>query len=216
MSIKMSELVKLTETPKSTILYYIKEGLLPQPLKPKPNLHLYDESSVDLIKFIKYLQTNFGSSISEIKAILSVEGFNFDRGYEIILETLSMLMGSAHQNSYSKQYIYEHYDISEELLEHYLQEGILFQRDDVFTAKELEILEILLNLHSLGIAQELIHTYIKHARELAKFEVAFTKEFLSKTENKNDALKTLFDTTLRLKPYLFNMHTLRSYQESEE
>ena len=69
--LKMNDLSKLTNTPKSTILYYIKEGLLPEPFKDKPNFHLYDEGNIQLIEFIKYLQTNFNSSISQILALFS-------------------------------------------------------------------------------------------------------------------------------------------------
>ncbi len=216
MAIKMNELVKLTDTPKSTILFYVKEGLLAQPQKPKPNLHLYDESCIEIIKFIKYLQHNFGSSINEIKSIVNGGNFNFERGFEAILETLSMIMGSAHQSTYTESYICEQYKITLKKLEYYLEEGLLFKRDGLFTVKELEILEILLNLERIGIEMKVMQTYVDHARELAKFEVDYTKKFLIKTQNKNEAVKALFDTTLILKPYLFNMHTLKSYQESEK
>ena len=93
MAMKMSELVKRTDTPKSTILYYIKEGLLPEPEKPKPNLHLYDDSAVELIGFIKYLQTHFGCSIEEIKTLFGKKGFDFRKGFEVLLETLDVIMG---------------------------------------------------------------------------------------------------------------------------
>ena len=63
MALKMKELMALSDESKSTILYYIKEGLLPEPSKPKPNVHLYDESCVQILKFIKYLQHNFSYSI---------------------------------------------------------------------------------------------------------------------------------------------------------
>ncbi len=33
--LKMNDLVKFSQTPKSTILYYVKEGLLPEPVKDK-------------------------------------------------------------------------------------------------------------------------------------------------------------------------------------
>jgi len=55
MALKMKDLIAKSGESKSTILYYIKEGLLPQPQKPKPNVHLYDEVCIDIIKFIKYL-----------------------------------------------------------------------------------------------------------------------------------------------------------------
>jgi len=216
MPLKMSELIKLTDTAKSTILYYVKEGLLPEPQKPKPNLHLYDESCVEIIKFIKYLQNNFGSSISEIKAIVASGNLDFEKGFEVVFETLGMIMGSAHQSTYTDAYICEQYKISAVKLAFYLKEDLLFKRDGAFTCKELEILEILLNLEKVGIKMSIIQNYVKHARELAKFEVDFTKEFLEKSENKNEAIKALFDTTLILKPYLFNMNTLKSYQESKK
>ena len=56
--------------------------LLPQPQKPKPNLHLYDESCVEIIGFIKYLQKNFDCSLSEIKTIADEGGLNFENGFE--------------------------------------------------------------------------------------------------------------------------------------
>ena len=49
--LKMNDLVKLSQTPKSTVLYYVKEGLLPEPVKDKPNFHLYDEYCVELLSF---------------------------------------------------------------------------------------------------------------------------------------------------------------------
>ena len=213
MSMKMSELVKLTNSSKSTILYYVKEGLLPEPQKPKPNLHLYDESCVDTIGFIKYLQSNFDCSISQIKAISDEGGFNFENGFERVFETLDMLMGSAHKHTYTDAYILQNYEITQVQLDTFLKEELLFKRDGAYTSKELEILEILLSLQEIGIDLEIMKTYVVHARELAKFEVEFSKKFLASSKEKNKAAKALFDTTLILKPYLFNMHTLKSYQE---
>ncbi len=216
MNMKMNELIKLTQTSKSTILYYVKEGILPQPKKPKPNLHLYDESCVDAIAFIKYLQKNFDCSISQIKAISDEGGFNFENGFERVFETLDTLMGSAHQHSYTNSYVLQNYGITQETLDFFLKEEILFKRDDAYTQKELEILEILLDLEKIGVELDVMKAYVSHARELAKFEVQFTKKFLANSENKNRAAKALLDTTLILKPYIFNMHTLKAYQEGEK
>jgi DNA-binding transcriptional MerR regulator len=216
MGIKMNELIKLTDTPKSTILYYVKEGLLPEPLKPKPNLHLYDERCVEIIKFIKYLQNNFDSSINEIKTIVQADHFDLKRGFEVLLETLDIIMGSAHQSSYSSEYVLTHFSISKEQLDYYIDQQLLFKRDGVFTQKELEILEILLHLEDQEVSHELLKAYVDHARALAAFEVAFAKSYLQQKNRANDAVKALFDTTLILKPYLFNMHALNAYRQSEE
>ena len=70
MEYKMSELVAKTNVPKSTILYYIKEGLLPEPIKVKANVHKYSDEHVELIRYIKYMQETMGSSIEQIKLVL--------------------------------------------------------------------------------------------------------------------------------------------------
>jgi len=215
MSVKMSELVKLTDTSKSTILFYVKEGLLPEPHKPKPNMHLYDEKCVEMIKFIKYLQTHFNTSISELKTITKGGRLDLEQGFESLLDTLDLIMGSAHQSTYTTAYVTTRYDITSAQLERYLASGLLFQRDGVFSSKELEILEILLRLERLGIDETLLEEYVKHARDLAAIEVEAAKGLLFRADNKNEALKALFDTTLILKPYLFNMQTLQAYKERE-
>ena len=43
MEYKISEVVAITNVPKSTILYYIKEGLLPEAKKLKSNFHKYSD-----------------------------------------------------------------------------------------------------------------------------------------------------------------------------
>jgi DNA-binding transcriptional MerR regulator len=210
----MKELVELTQTSKSTILYYVKEGLLAQPEKPKPNLHLYDESCVETIKFIKYLQNNFDCSINELKELVNDGAFNLDGGFESALNTLDAIMGSKHQKTFTSEDLCKKYNISSNKLEDFVLDGLLFKRGALFTAKEEEILALILNLEAVGVQREILLEYVEHAKQMAIFEVSFAKIFLKDKKNKNDAVKALFDTTLILKPYLFNMQTLKLYQEN--
>jgi DNA-binding transcriptional MerR regulator len=68
--IRMKDLVAATGLPKSTILYYLGQGLLPEPEKPRPNVAFYDPRSVDRIKLIRHLQKHHRLSISEIHEVL--------------------------------------------------------------------------------------------------------------------------------------------------
>jgi len=54
---KISELVKKTNVPKSTILYYIREGLLPEAKKLKSNVHRYNDEHIELINYILYMKS---------------------------------------------------------------------------------------------------------------------------------------------------------------
>jgi len=91
MSIKMAELTKLSNTSKSTILYYLKEGLLPEPQKPKPNVHLYDDNSITTIEFIKYLQNHLNYSITEIKSIIDDNNIDFKNDSDTIINYLTAI-----------------------------------------------------------------------------------------------------------------------------
>jgi len=99
MSIKMSTLTKESGFSKSTILYYVKEGLLPEPQKPKPNLHLYDDRSVRILEFIKYLQDHFHYSIAEIKSIIEDNKIDFSNDTSIIINYLSAMGGDEKKKS---------------------------------------------------------------------------------------------------------------------
>jgi DNA-binding transcriptional MerR regulator len=77
--LKMNELTSATGVPKSTILFYLGQGLLPQPRKTSPNMAYYDPSSVERIKLIQQMQERHRLSLSEIKQCLD----NEDRGFEL-------------------------------------------------------------------------------------------------------------------------------------
>lgn len=208
--IKMNDLVKMTNTPKSTILYYIKEGLLPEPYKDKPNFHLYDENNVKLLEFIKYLQTNFNTSIAQIKSLFNRTNFDKNNPYESLIHSLSLVMGAETEEFKPKQLCQE-FNISEQTLNEYVEKGLLHPRDGIFTNKEREILAIVSRCNETEL--NLLQAYIDVAKQLAQFEVNITLEGLADNEQNNEKLKHLFDILLILKPYVFNMETLKTYQK---
>ncbi len=67
---KIRELVKLTKIRKETIHFYIKEGLLPKPLKKGRNVAEYNESYVERLLLIKELQDNYFLPLNIIKNII--------------------------------------------------------------------------------------------------------------------------------------------------
>ncbi len=68
--LKMQELVAATGVPKSTILHYLKEGLLPKPYKTCWNMAYYLPACVERITFIKMLQGKYRLSLAMIKKFL--------------------------------------------------------------------------------------------------------------------------------------------------
>ncbi len=67
----MNELASITGVPKSTILYYLSQGLLPQPRRTGRNMAYYDPACTERIKRIQQMQERHRLTLSEIKRCLS-------------------------------------------------------------------------------------------------------------------------------------------------
>lgn len=81
--LKMKELVEATGVPKSTILHYVNEGLLPEPVKTSVNMAYYDPRCIERIGFIKVMQSRHRLPLSKIKNLLDLK----DQGQDVSLRT---------------------------------------------------------------------------------------------------------------------------------
>jgi len=215
MALKMKELMTLSDESKSTILYYIKEGLLPEPSKPKPNVHLYDDSCVQILKFIKYLQHNFSYSISEIKSIFQDNQFDLDDSFEMMVKSLELISGGKNNQWYSKEEFIRLLGMDEKTLQEYQKQGYLFERAKGFSTKEVKIAEILERAKQLGLDFSLLEAYVADAKVLAQKENDVGASLLENDEESHNArYELLFDLILTLKPYIFNMHTVQAHHKN--
>jgi DNA-binding transcriptional MerR regulator len=66
--LKMKELMEATGLPKSTLLYYVSMGLIPEPKKTSPNMAYYDPICIEQVKFIQNMKHRHRLSLSEIRS----------------------------------------------------------------------------------------------------------------------------------------------------
>ncbi len=92
---KMKELEAATGIGRETIRYYIREGLLPEPVRPKRNVAAYGREHVNRLNLIRRLQQERHLPLSVIKTIVNSEivdtptqGFERLIGLEIALGPL--------------------------------------------------------------------------------------------------------------------------------
>ena len=199
--LKMNALSALTNTPKSTILYYIKEGLLPEPVKDKPNFHLYDENNIQLIEFIKYLQVNFNASISQIKAVFAQSDFDFDNPYKSLMSSVSILTEEERERLTATEICTE-FGITEVELNELVADGLINPRNGIFTEKDRDMLLILSQCD--GEEFQLLQDYAAAAKQFARQEREIGREILANPEEQDERLKHFFDMLLLLKPYVLN------------
>ena len=105
MEYKISELVAKTHVPKSTILYYIREGLLPEAKKIKSNVHRYSDKHVELIGYIKYMKEEIGSTNEQIKYALQNQNQSFSSSATMLQPLMNTLSTIPSSNSSSKSVV---------------------------------------------------------------------------------------------------------------
>jgi len=210
MEYKISELVAKTNVPKSTILYYIREGLLPQAKKIKSNVHRYNDEHVELIEYIKYMQQEMGSSNEQIKNALKNKNKSFSSSYSMLaplMQTLSNIpMGTQH---YTKEEFIKHYDFDKNLIEKLLQNKILIPINNEFTDKEASIIRLIEKFEDVGVEYEIIQKYVLHAQILADLELGIQQKLCKERtdENFSTLWKIMFETLFNAKEYIFSRYT---------
>ncbi len=73
MALKMKELEARTGVSRETIRFYIREGILPEPEKPKRNVAIYTDEHVSRIRLIKELQDRHFLPLKQVKAVVESE-----------------------------------------------------------------------------------------------------------------------------------------------
>ena len=211
MQYKISELVAKTDVPKSTILYYIREGLLPEAKKIKSNVHRYNDEHIELIKYIKYMKQEMGSSNEQIKTALANKNQSLSSSFSMLaplMQTLADIPVGAKQ--YTKLEFMEHYGIDKESIERLLEDGILIPiNEDSFTDKEASIIRLIEKFEEVGVDYGVIKEYVYHAKALSEIEHTVQKQLCSirSDENFSTLWKIMFETLFNAKKYIFSRYT---------
>ena len=215
---KISELVEKTNVPKSTILYYIQEGLLPEAKKIKSNVHRYSDEHIELIKYIKYMKENIGSSNEQIKHELKNKNQSFSSSYAMLEPLMNALSSvSIDTKHYTKNEFISTYKVDEELLETLLKDDILLPiNSDDYTEKEASIIHLVESFKNVGIDYEILKSYVFHAKELSELEHQIKIQLCinSNSENFSTLWKILFEILFNAKNYIFSRNTYRMFFSS--
>lgn len=215
MNYKISEVVAKTGVPKSTILYYIKEGMLPEAEKLKANVHRYGEEHVELLKYIRYMQEELGSSNDQIKAALKNANRSLSSSLTMIqpmMNTLSHI--SADAEHYTKAAFIETFELDAEQVETLLKADILLPTaPDDFTRADAAVVRLAEMFERVGVPPDILKVYAEHARALAVLERRMQQSLcdVRTDENFSTLWKIMFETLFTAKPYLFDRTTYRTF-----
>jgi len=210
---KISELVSKTNVPKSTILYYIREGLLPEAKKIKSNVHRYNDEHVELIKYILYMKEEIGSSNQEIKHALQNKNKSLSSSFKMLEPLMHTLSGiPSKSESFTKEHFVEKYNIDKKLLEQLLKDEILMPLDgNEYTQKEASIIQLVQHFREVGVEYQLLNSYVKHAKALSELEHQMQMQLCDTRDDRNFSTlwKIMFETLFNAKEYIFNRNTYK-------
>ncbi len=210
MPVKISELERITGVPQSTIRYYVKEGLLPQPTKVNKSMAYYDESCVERIALVRELQEKRYYPLSVIKNIIS----RMDNGISLpsllsLEDAIFRPRTEGEQRLMSRQEFLAATGIEKSLLDTaeklkilvpYNQGGTKpYNQEDVLFAKTL-----MRGSKELGIDIRDMTFYIEHGEKIVEEELRLRKKIVAgKTKNENIRITvTLSEQADELRGYI--------------
>lgn len=187
--LKMKDLADATGVPKSTILLYVKEGLLPQPVKTSPNMAYYHPSCIQRIAFIKQVQSTHRLPLAAIKGLLK----EMDRGRDItpLLELQSTVFGSASDKMETADFARAS-GLGEARLARLVEMALIIPLEPGwFDAQDLDLARRLKACMDKGLDPEDLAFYPEFARQIVDAEIRLREKCTEDLDFKENASLTL-------------------------
>jgi DNA-binding transcriptional MerR regulator len=174
--LKMKELAEASGVSAGTIKHYLREGLLPEPVKTSRNMAYYPPEFVERIKLIKQLQEERFMPLKVIKSMLDEDPERARALVELEDRILERALASD-QTRVSAAELRRRYDIPQEVLDRLRELEVLSPNSRGYGARDVEIVEAIGRFRAGGYDERIGFTVYdtlryKHAlEELVKEEV---------------------------------------------
>ncbi len=174
--LKMSELAEASGVSAGTIKHYLREGLLPEPVKTSRNMAYYPPEFVERIKLIKQLQEERFMPLRLIKAMLDEDPERARALVELEDRILDRAL-QGEQKRVSASELRRRYEIPQEALDRLAELGILSPSARGYGPRDVEIVEAISRFRAGGYDERIGFTvydtvrYKRALEELVKEEV---------------------------------------------
>jgi DNA-binding transcriptional MerR regulator len=138
--LRMKEVTEATGLPKSTILHYVAQGLLPEPMRTGRNMAYYDSSCIERARFVKTMQEKYSFSLERIKKLLQSKDDGKDTTHLVELD--AVIFGTDETPGIDRQEYLNATGLTSEQLSELLAANLIiplkpesFKQDDVEAGK---------------------------------------------------------------------------------
>ena len=174
---KMRELSEASGVSSATIKHYLREGLLPEPVRTSRNMAYYPPDFVDRIRLIKQLQEERFMPLKLIKDVIDKDPERARRLVELEDRMLERALAAEGPKRVSAAELRRLYDIPKEALDRLVELGVLTPTSRGFGANDVKIVEAISRFRAGGMDERIgftVYDTLRYKRaldELVKEEV---------------------------------------------
>lgn len=205
LGLRMRELAKATGLPKSAILYYAAQGLLPEPVKTCRNMAYYEPVCVECIRFIKDMQNKYSFPLSRIKLLLSAR----DQGKDInhLIGLNEVIFGSNDNPSMDKTAFCAATGLNTAQVKELMQKGLILPLEKgSFNEQDVVVGKVYARGFALGVKASDLAFYAEAAKEIVDKEMQLRQRLTGNLPETQDAELTgrLVQAARAVRNYVFD------------
>jgi len=182
--LKMGELAEASGVPAPTIKHYLREGLLPEPLKTSRNMAYYPPEFVERIKLIKQLQEDRFMPLRAIKAVLDENPERARALLELEDNILERALAAERTRTGAAE-VRQRYGIPKEVLDRLEELEVLSPNSRGYSPSDVKIIEAISRFRAGGYDEQIGFTvydtlrYKTALEELVRQEVEMVMDRLA-------------------------------------
>jgi DNA-binding transcriptional MerR regulator len=210
--LKMGELAEASGVPAPTIKHYLREGLLPEPLKTSRNMAYYPPEFVERIKLIKRLQEERFMPLRAIKAVLDEDPERARALLELEDRILERALAAERTRTGAAE-VRQRYGIPGEVLDRLEELEVLSPNSHGYSPSDVKIIEAIGRFRAGGYDEQIGFTvydtlrYKTALEELVKQEVEMVMDRLAEEVPPERVVEMLESGTEPLQDLIAALHT---------
>jgi DNA-binding transcriptional MerR regulator len=218
--LRMRELAEASGVPAPTIKHYLREGLLPEPVKTSRNMAYYPPEFVDRIKLIKRLQEERYLPLKAIKNVLEEDPDRAKAMLELGDQILDRALAGERSRTSAAE-VRKRYGVPKEVLDRLAELGVLTPNSRGYSPSDVTIIEAISRFRAGGYDEQIGFTvydtlrYKDALEELVRLEVDVVMERLAGEVPPERVVEMLEAGAQPLKDLIAALHTKLMVAELE-
>jgi DNA-binding transcriptional MerR regulator len=147
--LRIGELAEASGVPVPTIKHYLREGLLPEPVKTSRNMAYYPPEFVDRIRLIKRLQEKRFMPLKAIRAVLEEDPDRAEAMLELEDQILDRALAGERSRTSAAE-VRERYGVPAEVLDRLAELEVLTPNSRGYTPSDVTIIEAISRFRASG------------------------------------------------------------------